>query len=85
MHGDQLPTPVVWNRDKPHLGPQFTEAWVDENPTEFLRRLPSSHPLDDFVDRAELLATIDDDPDDREEWRIQCMSLGLWLEATASR
>ena len=38
---DQLPSGVVWNRDKPHLGWRFTEEWLDQNPTEFLRDLPS--------------------------------------------
>ena len=48
---DQLPSPVVWNREKPHLGWQFTEAWVDRDPTAFLRDLPSDHPIGEFVDR----------------------------------
>ena len=82
---DQLPTSVVWNREKPHLGSQFNEVWVDRDPTEFLCDLQSDHPIAEFVDRAELLARAADDPDDSEEWRLRCMSLGLWLEATATR
>jgi asparagine synthase (glutamine-hydrolysing) len=80
----QLPTPIVWNREKPHLGPQFTEAWVDRDPTEFLRDLVLGHPVGEFVDGAELLARADDDPEDSEEWRLRSMGLGLWLEATAT-
>ncbi len=82
---DQLPSPVVWNRGKPHLGWQFTEVWVDRDPMVYLRDLSSDHPLGEFVDVAELLARADADPDDSNERRLRCMSLGLWLEATATQ
>ena len=29
---EQLPQPVVWNRDKPHLGPEFREVWDRARP-----------------------------------------------------
>ena len=51
---DQLPTAVVWNREKPHLGPRFTEVWINRDPIEFLRELPG--PSDRrFVEVAKLL------------------------------
>ena len=48
-HGDavefHLPSRVVWNRETPHLGPHFAEAWIDRDPSGFLRELPSDHPV----------------------------------------
>jgi asparagine synthase (glutamine-hydrolysing) len=81
----RLPAAVVWNREKPHLGPQFTKVWVDCDPTEFFRDLPVDHPIDEFVDRVTLLKKDDGDTDDTQDWRVRCMSLSLWLEALATR
>ena len=79
-----LPPPVVWNREKPDLGPEFGDVWVDRDPMEFLRELPSNHVLHEFVDQAKLCAGSDDDAVDSEEWRLRCMSLGLWIEPTTT-
>ena len=82
---DRLPAPVVWNREKPHLGPTFTEVWIDQDPVAFLRDLPADHPIHAYVDVDRLLLRAADDPDDDEEWRFRCMSLAVWLEATTTR
>lgn len=81
----RLPTQVVWNRETPHLGPRFTEVWLDRDPTEFARELPTHHPIREFVDGSALLATARDDPQDSEEWLLRCLVLGLWLETAAIR
>ena len=82
---DKLPSPVGWNRGRPHLGPKFTEVWINCDPIEFFCSLASEHPIGEFVDVASLLKKSDDDPEDIEEWRLRCMGLGIWLNATATR
>ena len=79
-----LPAPVIWNREKPHLSPQFAEVWIDRDPVAFLRDLPSDHPIHEYVDVGELIRRVADDPDDDEEWRFRCRGLGLWLDETTT-
>lgn len=81
---DLLPPPVVWNREKPHLGPPFAEAWIDRDPSESLRSLAPDHLIAEFVDVLTVYGTTAEDPEDDDQWRLRCMSLALWLDTVAA-
>ena len=76
----RLPAPVVWSRQKEHLGWSFTLEWIDIDPEQTLRDLSSDHPLHDFVDVSAFLDEKVEDDESPMERYLEPACVGLWLE-----